>query len=729
MFTIDFIIFAVAMAVTAIVGLAVFARDPRSPVNRSFLLVTASILFWLIAKYPADHAAVYSTNLIFVHTAFGTTYWIPIAVFIFSYHFPVERPRPRWFWPVLLSGGIAGSAFSASTLVVSNIHKTPTGTDLIPGPLLVLYAIGFLVLIGFCVRGILAGYRRANQIVRNKIKYIALGVSISAVFGLLINLILIFIIGNQIGARYGPIATIMFMAAFGYAMIKHRFLSIRLVMARAVTYLLLGLTAVSVYALATYGLIDVLYARTLTGLGLTIAAGVAALGSGAAFVLLHRPYQRLLDRLFAVNSYDTNEALFTIGEVLAAERRVQPLLKRFLRTLMQTLGVESAALMVVGEKDTAQMVRFGSPRIEPPGPAQLKALRQTLSVADELPPSSKAKSMMEKHKLGVVLDLRAGRTRVGQLLLGYKVGGYLYTDQDLELLRVLASELAVAIVNAESYERIASFNDVLQVKVNEATEQLQVANKNLKSLDRAKDDFISLASRQLATPLEGLNMYLRQLEDSGVGKGNPAVTKELSLAHHSLEQIGGVVQDLLDVIRFQSGRLFYSRQPTDLGALVTEQAETFRDEAERKGVQFDIVGLDGGLPPLYIDPASTRQVIKTLLRNAVQYTPHGSVTVKLGRVKDGLELTVSDTGIGVPQAAQSKLFTRFFRAPNASAEQPTGTGLGLFLGKQVIEAQGGKVVFQSAEGQGSTFGFTLPLKPHYLSLDELASGKPQASHA
>ena len=729
MFTIDFIIFVLTATVNAVLGLAVFARDPRSPVNRSFLLVTASIITYLAANYPSDHAAVYSTNLLFTHLAFVTAYWIPFALLIFSFHFPVERRWPRWALPAGLIALIAGSWFSFSSLLLAAVNKTPTGVDLVPGPLFIGWPILFLALISLCVLSVLEGYRQANQIVKNKLKYIALGTSLSSILGILINLTLTFVIGNQISARYGPLSTIVFMAAMGYALIKHRFLSIRLVMARATSYLLLGLTVVSVYALATYGLIDVLYARTLAGLGLTFAAGVAALGSGAAFVLLRRPYQEFLDHLFDVNSYDTNEALFTIGEVLAAERRVNPLLKRFLQTLIQTIGVENAALVVTVEKDQTRVAHFGAPRLELPGPAQLKILRQTLSVADELSPSSKAKAMMEKHKLGIALDLRAGRTRVGRLLLGYKVGGYLYTDQDLELLRVLASELAVAIVNAESYERIASFNDVLQAKVNEATEQLQVANKNLKSLDRAKDDFIALASRQLASPLEGLNMYIRQLEDSDVAKGNPVVVKELSLAHHSLEQIGAVVQDLLDVIRFQSGRLFYSRQPTDLGALIVEQASAYQTEAQEKGVEFNIIGMGGELPPLYIDPASTRQVIKTLLRNAVQYTAHGSVTVKLARVKDGLELTVSDTGIGVPKAAQSKLFTRFYRAPNASAAKPTGTGLGLFLGKQVIEAQGGKIVFQSTEGQGSTFGFTLPLKPHYLSLDELASGKPQAAHA
>jgi signal transduction histidine kinase len=118
------------------------------------------------------------------------------------------------------------------------------------------------------------------------------------------------------------------------------------------------------------------------------------------------------------------------------------------------------------------------------------------------------------------------------------------------------------------------------------------------------------------------------------------------------------------------------------------------------------------MPLVELDEGKTRQVVMNFIDNAIYYTKQGEVRVKLelDRSKDVIRFTVKDTGIGVPPEAQSKLFSKFFRAGNAQAVRPDGTGLGLYLAKRVVEDQSGTIIFTSVPGKGSTFGFELPMQ-------------------
>jgi signal transduction histidine kinase len=111
-----------------------------------------------------------------------------------------------------------------------------------------------------------------------------------------------------------------------------------------------------------------------------------------------------------------------------------------------------------------------------------------------------------------------------------------------------------------------------------------------------------------------------------------------------------------------------------------------------------------------IDETKVRQVVMNFIDNALYYSrPDGKITVKLDKVGDNVELRVIDNGIGVPKAEQEHLFTKFFRAANARKQRPDGTGVGIFLAKKVVNEHGGEIIFESTEGVGSTFGFTLPI--------------------
>ena len=183
-----------------------------------------------------------------------------------------------------------------------------------------------------------------------------------------------------------------------------------------------------------------------------------------------------------------------------------------------------------------------------------------------------------------------------------------------------------------------------------------------------------------------------------------------------------LISDLLIVSRMSAGKFHIIETPVNLEKVVDEEVQQLQQAAAAKKLKLIFKKPNKKLPLVSLDEGKTRQVIMNFIDNAIYYTREGGVTVSLEKVGNYIELKVKDTGIGVPKEAQKKLFSKFFRAGNAQSVRPDGTGLGLFLAKRVIEDQGGKVLFESAEGKGSCFGFMLP-----LSSDSKVVAKSQGS--
>jgi signal transduction histidine kinase len=184
----------------------------------------------------------------------------------------------------------------------------------------------------------------------------------------------------------------------------------------------------------------------------------------------------------------------------------------------------------------------------------------------------------------------------------------------------------------------------------------------------------------------------------------------LDEAFTSSERMVHLINDFLNVSRLQTGKFIVDQKPVDLAKIVTQEVESLKTTAKAHDLKLRFRP-PSYFPVLYLDEGKIRQVLMNFIDNAIYYSREGSViTVELALTEGDAVLKVSDTGIGVPEAEQSHLFSKFFRASNARKQRPDGTGVGLYLAKKVIIAHGGAIVFESIEGEGSTFGFRLPVK-------------------
>lgn len=239
-------------------------------------------------------------------------------------------------------------------------------------------------------------------------------------------------------------------------------------------------------------------------------------------------------------------------------------------------------------------------------------------------------------------------------------------------------------------------------------------------IDRAKSEFVSLASHQLRTPLGIMKWYLEALAAEAYFKAAPrAVHDYFDEISRSTERVLALVRDLLSVSRIDQGKVKNVAKQVDLTAVVGAIVKQMQIVAQQKKIKLNLKMESKDPIVIKLDTTRFHEVVENLIGNAVEYTSEkGSVEVRVTKERDSVAITVTDTGIGISAQDQKKLFTKFFRAENAVARNAEGSGLGLYVVKSYVEGWGGKISVKSVLGKGSTFAITLPIKQGGESYEE-----------
>jgi two-component system phosphate regulon sensor histidine kinase PhoR len=228
-----------------------------------------------------------------------------------------------------------------------------------------------------------------------------------------------------------------------------------------------------------------------------------------------------------------------------------------------------------------------------------------------------------------------------------------------------------------------------------------------REVSQMKSDFVAFVTHQLRTPLSGIKWLLELAADTPDAGEMRAYIQD---AREANERLVGLVNDLLDISRLESGRLTVSPQPLHVGTITESVLQELDPLIKDKGHRLSLSGFEE-VPPVVADPQLVRQVILNLLSNAIKYTPpRGEIALQVGQENGCIRWVVRDTGIGIPQDALPRLFEKFYRANNVHKVETEGTGLGLYLVRLIVERCGGEIWCESEEGRGATFQFTVPLQ-------------------
>ena len=305
--------------------------------------------------------------------------------------------------------------------------------------------------------------------------------------------------------------------------------------------------------------------------------------------------------------------------------------------------------------------------------------------------SSQERGLFERLETEVLVPLRVDTALTGVLVLGAKVSGDAYRREELELLAGVAGAVAGSIENARLY----------------AVEQARVAE--LEVISGMKSEYILAISHQLKTPIAAVKASADMLTE---GQANTPEFRQrlVNAIVRGTDSLDRLVTELTEYGKMQSATLELNKDEADLLSIVADTCALLHPLIEDKSIHLKVQA-PPMLPRVVLDSHRVQQVLSNLLTNAIKFTPAGGeISVRVSRDGDHLLTQVQDNGPGIPESQQRWVFEAFYGASD-TARGPTGSGLGLAIARALTELHGGAIWLESQEGKGSTFSFTLPLRP------------------
>lgn len=699
-----------------LMGTLVAFQRPRDRAARLFFLASIALgLYFALQEKEA-------VGLVYLQAVALTV--APAGALHFFLSFPEERwlVRSRW-WPLLYLPSLALMVLTLEAFA----QAVEAGTGVFWAPRYrTLTTVGFAYLLCSAAFGLISvGYAYATtplSLRRRQLQWIMWGLACAIVTSTADMILTLMEMQSYEVWGLVLLGTVPLPVAFAFAILRYRLLDVDLVVNRSVVYGLLTATLAAVYLFLISVLSNALGMAAGTG-GYSVLLFFSALVIGILVNPLRARIQHLIDQTFFRRQVNYQHALIHWSQELSTSLRFADLAKLLLQAVPRELMIDRAGLLVLDDEEafllplSLQGGEHGSPsasdtqlaisahsaiaahllrpgmilylgtereRTEPHGAEGVRGLRP-----GDAPPA------WERAGFRLVLPLVSGGKLVGIYLLGQKLSGDIYLRQELDLLRTLLNQAAVAIANARLYEQVHAFSQELEEKVQERTRELR--------------DFVSVVYHELSTPITAIRGYTALILDGKAGSLNPKQTGYLEAVRRSVRRLMRLVADLSDISRIEDGRLTIHPEPLDLSVAVAETVNSLSDIIEEKGLQLQVT-LEAEATMVQGDPQRVAQILTNLVSNACRYTSVGSkITISASRADGSAELTVQDTGIGIHEDELDRIFERFYRSSDPLVQAHSGTGLGLAITKSLVELHGSHLWVDSILGKGSTFGFSLPL--------------------
>jgi len=673
----------------------------KAALRKSFYLLASAISLWCLGQYAYD----LSLNIDFLQivSRFGivTTIWVAFFFALFARKIVNKDTQNIFHFDVALGvfATLVGLGFEIVNISVEN-------GEVVYGYNYILYTFITAVPLYFIIRAIysLEKYAKSSRlrIDRRRALFVSRGMIITTLFAVTGNYVLTLIGGSTafLTDILVVIAPLSYTVSVGYVVFSLKLFNFRkffrqvILYGAAISALFITVSIIAVAIISEYRTeftaIEILISLIIGGVLYVVAAAIIRISS-----------RRILGAN-QLNDQDIERSLQAVLKTTDTDKLVQGVLD----VIMSRYGIEKSKLLLVDIDEEGDIKQYPLyKKISTIDYSALKTLLAKDDIDETFTNNELRKIGLKNYGYGYIL--RRGAIS-GILAVGDKLNGRPFYSDELFDLRKTANELALALENTQQYYRIRQFNEELEEKITLATGQLQRTNDKLKALDETKDEFISMASHQLRTPLTSVKGYISMVLEGDAGPLNEQQDKLLTQAFISSQRMVYLIADLLNVSRLRTGKFVIERTEVSLPDIVSGELDQLHEAAKAKGLELTF-DRPKDFPTISLDETKIRQVIMNFIDNAMYYTmAGGKIKLELEAKRSSVEFRVVDNGVGVPKAEQHHMFTKFYRANNARRMRPDGTGLGLFMAKKVIIAQGGAIVFKSVEGKGSTFGFTFP---------------------
>jgi signal transduction histidine kinase len=693
----------------SLAGISLF-RNPGSRLNRVFAYFVSAMALWnfgsfLLRRAP-DESSAYLAEVV-LHIGV-------LMIPAFSYHFVLifldrtTRHRPSLVAAYALSAFFLVFDLAGSRAFMKGVKATYWGWAPAPG---LLYQAAFVYFLSYMIWGLVHLMREYRVIDssfrRNRARLILLGMAVS-VSGGVIDIVRFvatpFFPAVERVYPPGIVLNMVFALMLGTSIVRYRLFDVTVAVKKTALYAVVCAMVTGVLVVVTqtleqaFNLEDTSPVWIVVPLGFVITLLVSPFG--------HR-LEGFIQQLMFSKRGGCYETLLDLSKGMSGILDFNKLVDTLVQGLVRGIPLTHCVLLIYDrttnafvatreEATTESGSGVSAIRADSPIAQWLKRTGEVL-VKEEAKLNPRiaeyfeaAEAELDEIQASLIVPLRIESNLIGIMLVGEKLSGEIFDNQELEVLSVLANQAAISLGNAALYE------------------ELGTTNARLLEANQLKSQFLASMSHELRTPLNSIIGFSKVLLNRLDGDLTDRQEAYLRSVHSSGTHLLRLINGILDFSRIEAGKLDVHPEEVDLHDLVSECIDTSVPLVKGKPLKIEKdVPLD--LPHLRADRTKVKQVLLNLLSNAIKFTATGRVLVRVQPDADGLHLSVADTGIGIREHDLPRLFEPFHRLNNPLSKEAGGTGLGLAISKKFVEMHGGRIWAESRENVGSTFHFTLPL--------------------
>lgn len=704
-------ILILSTSLSFLLAIFVFLKNPKSYTNRIFALLAIFLAAYPIFNYLTLNSELSSNALFWSKLVLLSAIPAGPLYYLFVRVFPNDKLSISKRTILILSSWVLLNSVLAISGLLFSVEIVNSSVSINPGPAIASFGVlqASTLLLGSWV--LFKKYRHASGILKTQLKFITYGITVGFGLTLFSTFFMAVLLNNSSLIIFSPLFITIATASISYSIVRHRLLDIQLVLVRAVAYTLLvggmGIFYAGSVIIATSLFLENTNFTSQIALYTTLTIIVAF-----TFNPLRANLENITDKVFFKGKYDSSELISDLTKIMATNLRLDDITKNILKKLLPEMRVSKGVFVLIekGKVETVESVGFDKKQ-EFVGTDILSLLEKREVLYYEEENKKSIKNIMRELDATVSVPLEVKEGELGVLLLGHKLSGEIYTDQDIKLLEILSPEISIAIQNSKAYEEIRRFSITLQQEVEDATSDLRHANEKLKELDKLKDEFMSIASHELRTPMTAIKSYVWLALHGKSQEKDKKVRSYLDKVFESSERMISMINDMLNVNRIETGRMKLDIIPVSVWKVAEQVKDELSARAAESGLKI-IIKKDNIVPLLMSDKDKLIEIFTNLIGNALKFTPKGGkITVTAKKMGTMVEVQVSDTGVGIAKENIDKLFKKYGKLNEsyATVSSSTGTGLGLYITRQYLEKMEGKIGIDSILGKGTTFTFSLPI--------------------
>ena len=708
-------------------GSFVLLSDTENREKRFYFLSALFLGLWSLSIFFYSNPVLFDTT-IWLKIVYTMAYFMTLGLILFATVYPVElekKFRKFFLLTFVYMFIVTLIMWFTDSIVLSTVHMSEAhNTIATMGPLYILYGLPEFITAIYVVGYYIKQTRTLSGIEKRQVQHYVAGGIIMLVPVLLFDFVFPLVFDNTQYYKFSTIGNSIWTIIVGYSILTIRFLDTRVVLGGVVGTFLKSLVIAIFISLVLF-IVRPLWEIDFTGVGIIKLLALSAVLT----VILENIFKKIesfLAEKYIYSNYNPVKSLRLLNSKNSRKLDLDSIISNLLSLIKQSFKSEFVFIILFdGDGKLIKNKQEGNAEVA------FEDIVQTLNewknlnshrilIYSELNNNKRAGKLiidkkresiltfMRKNSIEIIFSLRERDRFDGAVLIGPNPNRNSYTVGDIDFLDSIVQNTQISLVRAFLYLELQTFNQTLQQKVNEQTQELQRKVKQLEEARRKENDMIDIMGHELRTPATVIKLNIGLLEKY-INSNPEEFKKYLDRIGSAVETEIGLINTLLTSAKLEGNKVEIKHNKIDLKEEI-EMSIHGHEKELKEGVTFN-KNIDKDLPYVYADKIRVAEVLNNLISNAIKYTDKGNISVIAKTKGEYVIVSVKDTGQGISKEDLERLGQKFYRVNNyleSEIVRPGGTGLGLYITFGLVRLMGGSMNVQSEVGKGSTFTFTLP---------------------